>query len=145
MSIAFDTGKSLLFMFSPVKMILVFDDGASTFYKHRVKRAHKVPTRKKWKKKREKKKDRSRDVKTHLNFYPQRHRQHPASLIASLASRALRNKTERTRRKTHERTVLLFCIIPTVSQFIQSSRYSSRSQKQKQKKKKKKKTSNDNP
>jgi len=43
-------------MFSPVKMILVFDDGASTFYKHRVKRAHKVPTRKKWKKKREKKK-----------------------------------------------------------------------------------------
>ncbi len=55
-SIAFDTGKSLLFMFSPVKMILVFDDGASTFYKHRVKRAHKVPTRKKWKKKREKKK-----------------------------------------------------------------------------------------
>lgn len=38
-------------------MILVFDDGASTFYKHRVKRAHKVPTRKKyWKKKREKKK-----------------------------------------------------------------------------------------
>ena len=95
-------------------------------------------------KKEKRRKDRSRDVKTHLNFYPQRHHQHPASLIASLASRALRNKTERTRRKTHERTVLLFCIIPTVSQFIQSSRYSSRSQKQKQKKKKKK-TSNDNP
>tara|TARA_B100000519_G_scaffold86488_1_gene75094 strand:- start:1072 stop:1332 length:261 start_codon:yes stop_codon:yes gene_type:complete len=51
-------------MFSPVKMILVFDDGASTFYKHRVKRAHKVPTRKKWKKKEKRRKDHSRDVKT---------------------------------------------------------------------------------
>jgi len=126
-------------MFSPVKMILVFDDGASTFYNHRVNRAHKVPTRKKyWKKKREKKKRPLSRCENTPKFLSTE-----TSLIASLASRALRNKTERTRRKTHERTVLLFCIIPTVSQFIQSSRYSSRSQKRK--KKKKKKTSNDNP